>query len=71
MLANLFHNPIFKKVWLGAAIIVGVLSILSGIILAARGRPESGAAGIVGGAILVSIGLVGFRTLARTPLHNV
>jgi hypothetical protein len=43
------------------------LSILSGIILAARGRPESGAAGIVGGAILFSIGFVGFRTLARTP----
>jgi hypothetical protein len=48
----------FKKAWRIIATVVGVLSILGGIVLAVRGLPEEGALAIVAGIILVSVWLV-------------
>ena len=55
---GVFQNLIAKKAWRIAATVVGVLSILGGIFLAAGGRPEEAALAIVGGIILVSMWLV-------------
>lgn len=68
--ATIVQNPTFKKAWLSAAVVLGMLSILSGVFLAVHGRLGS-AAGIVGGTALVSIGLVGFRGLARRAVHHI
>lgn len=67
--AAIVQSPVFKKAWLSAAIILGLLSILSGVFLAAHGRLGS-AAGIAGGAVLVTIGLAGFWGLARRAIHH-
>jgi hypothetical protein len=67
MLGRLFNNPTFQKAWLVATALVGALAILAGGFQFTRNHPE-GAAGIVGGVIMLSIGVAGLRSLRRKSL---
>jgi hypothetical protein len=69
MFRRLYHNPTFRRAILSACAIVGVLGISSGIFQVVHGHID-GAAGIIGGAIAGSIGLLGLRTAMRPTLHN-
>jgi hypothetical protein len=68
VLGRIFQKRVFKMAWLSASILVGTLAIVGGVFQAARGHFD-GMVGILGGGILVSIGFVGLRGLAR-PLHK-
>jgi hypothetical protein len=70
MLGRLFNNPTFQKAWLIATTLVGGLGILAGCFQFARNHPE-GIAGIVGGAVMFSIGIAGLRSLKRRLLPPV
>lgn len=63
--AHIVYSPFFKKFWLSASIIVGVLSISSGVLLAVRGQHD-GVAGVGAGVVLISIGLAGYRAVRRS-----
>jgi hypothetical protein len=67
MLGRLFNNQTFQKAWLIVTALVGVLAILAGGFQITRSHPE-GAAGIVGGAVMLAIGIAGLRSLRRKSL---
>jgi len=58
LLGRIVHNPAFKKAWLVASVIIGLVSVLSGVFQATHGH-DGGVAGILGGAVVLAIGAAG------------
>jgi hypothetical protein len=67
MSGRLFNNTTFQKAWLIATALVGVFAIVVGGFQISR---SGGAAGIIGGAVMLSIRVAGLRALQRRSLST-